>query len=120
MELASEGFTNLQQYIEKAKIPEIIRFYKFPNNAKEQIFDLIKWKYFSFNQGDVRILFDQLKNLEYDGKIEAPHYLQLSYLMSTYVQPIYVYYLDDLGFVINSTGKDAYKSYYDIPNINIC
>ncbi|RZC35932.1 carboxylesterase 4A, partial [Asbolus verrucosus] len=105
LELASQGYSQLQQYAEKAKIPEIIRLYKFSLTNKDPIFDLINWKYFSSNQGDVRILFDELKNLEFQSKIEAPHFLQLSHLISSYVQPIYVYFMDDLGFVLNTTDS---------------
>ncbi|XP_068916707.1 carboxylesterase 4A-like isoform X3 [Tenebrio molitor] len=105
LELASQGYPQLQQYIEKAKIPEITRLYKLSTTNKDQIFDLIKWKYFSSNQGDVRILFDELKDFEYQAKIEAPHFLQLSQLISSYVQPIYVYFMNDVGFVLNTSDS---------------
>lgn len=106
IEFASQGYSQLQQYVERAKIPEIIRLYRFSTASKDQMYDLIKWKYASINQGDVRILFDQIKQLEYEAKIEAPHFLQLSYLLATYVQPIFVYYMEDIGFVVNTTGSN--------------
>nr|WCC58157.1 carboxylesterase [Pharsalia antennata] len=102
LELASQGYAQLHQYVERAKIPEIIRLYKFHGGSREDIFDLIKWKYATVTQEDVRFLFDQLKELEYDSKIEAPHFLQLSQF-ATYVQPIFVYYVDDLGIMANTT-----------------
>ncbi|XP_076262047.1 carboxylesterase 4A-like isoform X2 [Rhynchophorus ferrugineus] len=102
-ELASKGFQQLYQYVERSKIPDILRAYKFANSSnRDQIFDLIKWKYTSSSQDDVRVLVNQIKQLEYESKIEAPHYLQLSHLTS-YVQPIYVYYMHDIGFNINTT-----------------
>lgn len=103
IQFASQGYSQLQQYVERAKIPEIMRLYRFSTNSREQIFDLIKWKYASGNEGDVRVLFDQIKQLEYEAKTEAPHFLQLSYLLSSYVQPMFVYYLEDIGFVVNTT-----------------
>lgn len=108
MELASQGYSQLQQYTEKAKIPEIIRLYKFSRASKDEISDLIEWKYFSSKEGNVRVLFEQLKDIEFQAKVEAPHFLQLSHFISTYVQPIYVYFVDDIGFVVNTTGTPSY------------
>ncbi|CAH0562199.1 unnamed protein product, partial [Brassicogethes aeneus] len=105
LELASQGYSQLQQYTERAKIPEIMRLYRFNGNIKDQIFELIKWRYTSFIEADVRILFQQLKNLEFESKIEATHFMQLSSLVSSYVQPIYVYFIDDIGFVLNTTAS---------------
>lgn len=104
MELASQGYIQLQQYMERGKIPEIMRLHRFTGQNKDQIFELIKWKYALNNDADVRVLFDQLKNLDFESKIEAPHFMQLSHLVSSYVQPIYVYYIDDIGFVLNTSG----------------
>ncbi|EFA11201.1 pyrethroid hydrolase Ces2a isoform X1 [Tribolium castaneum] len=105
LELASQGFTQLQQYVEKVKIPEIARLYKLGASNKDHIYDLIRWQYFSSNQGDVRLLYDELKDFEFQAKVEAPHFLQLSHLISSYVQPIYVYFMDDVGFVLNTTDS---------------
>ncbi|XP_030748801.1 liver carboxylesterase 4-like isoform X1 [Sitophilus oryzae] len=104
-ELASKGFQQLNQYMDRAKILEILRAYRFSNSTnRDQLVDMIKWKYSSPSQGDVRILVDQIKQLEFEAKIEAPHFLQLSHLTS-YVQPIYVYYMPDLGFNVNTTDS---------------
>ncbi|KAJ8917948.1 hypothetical protein NQ315_002643 [Exocentrus adspersus] len=105
LELASQGYSQLQQYMERAKIPEVIRLYKFNGISRDDIFDLIKWKYSTANHGDVRVLFDQLKHLEYESKIEAPHFLQLTQFATYYVQPVFVYYIDDLDIVLNTTGN---------------
>ncbi|KAJ8947149.1 hypothetical protein NQ318_002511 [Aromia moschata] len=107
LELASQGYSQLRNYLERAKIPEIMRLYRFNSATKDDIMELIKWKYASSNQGDVRVLFDQLKNLEFEAKLEAPHFLQLSHLITSYVPPIFVYYIDDLGIVLNTTDHLA-------------
>ncbi|KAJ8975969.1 hypothetical protein NQ317_000673 [Molorchus minor] len=103
VELASQGYSQLHQYMERAKIPGLIKSYRFNGATKDIISDLIKWKYASSSQGDVRLLFEQLKNLEFEAKLEAPHFLQLSHLITFYVQPIFVYYIDDLGISLNAT-----------------
>lgn len=106
-EFASQGYAQLLQYTEKAKIPEIIRLYKFPVMVKDRIYDLIKWKYFSSDQSNVRSLYNGLKELEFDAKIEAPHFMQLSYLITSYVQPIFVYFIDDTSFGENSSDSSV-------------
>lgn len=104
-ELASKGYLNLERYVEKSKIPELLKMYRFDKHNRDEVFDLIKWKYVSPTSGSPRTLFQELKQLEFDAKIEAPHFLQLNYLLSSYVQSIYVYYVDYNGFAVNTSGR---------------
>lgn len=104
-DLASKGYASLERYVEKSKIPEILKMYRYDGANKDEIFELIKWKYVSSNGGNPRLLFDDLKQLEYETKIEAPHFMQLNYLLSSYIQSIYVYYVDYDGFAVNTSGK---------------
>ncbi|XP_060516417.1 carboxylesterase 5A-like [Cylas formicarius] len=107
VDFASQGYQQLQYYVERSKIPEILRLYKFTKGPNyDQVFDLVNWKYGSTSQDDVRLLFDQIRNLEFESKIEAPHFLQLSYLNS-YVQPIFVYSINDVGPSLNTTDQLA-------------
>nr|QIK02117.1 carboxylesterase 19 [Holotrichia parallela] len=101
--LTAQGLLQLQQYIEKIKIPEIITRYNFNNNNKEQILELLKWRYVTTSQSNTNLLLKQLIQLEFESKIEAPHYSFLSLLESSYIEPIYAYHLDDLGFSLNSS-----------------
>lgn len=78
--------------------------YNFNTENENYVSEIIKWKYEISSQSDTKKLFDGLKKLDLDAKIEAPHFLQLSYLASSYVQPIYVYYLNDIGFQLNTNG----------------
>lgn len=101
LEYAKQGATKLQQYIEHKKIEEIIYRYNLNTDNKGYISDLIKWRFDVVNNIDAKMLFDNLKRMDIEARIEAPHFLQLNYLLSSYVQPIYVYYLDDMGFQVN-------------------
>lgn len=96
---------SLERYVEKSKIPEVMKMYRFDNGNKDEIFDLIRWKYVSPSMGNPRALFDDLKQLDFETKIEAPHFLQLNYLLGSYIQSIYVYYIDYDGFALNTTGR---------------
>lgn len=107
--MASKGYQNLERYVEKYKIPEILKLYRFDRNNKDEIFDLVKWKYVSPTLGSPRTLFQELKQMEFDAKIEAPHFLQLNYLLSSYVQSIYVYYVDYNGFAMNTSGTFIFQ-----------
>ncbi|KAF2884977.1 hypothetical protein ILUMI_21198 [Ignelater luminosus] len=102
MKLASQGYTQLQQFAELSKIPEIMKRYSLNGRFKKQISDFIDWRYIEPSNGDVRILLEQLKRLEFESKIEAPHFLQIQYLLSSYIQPIYVYYLENPGIMLNA------------------
>lgn len=106
MKLASQGYTQLQQFAELSKIPEIMKRYSLNENGKfkKQISDFIKWRYIDPSNGDVRILLEQLKRLEFESKVEAPHFLQIQHLLSSYIQPIYVYYLENPGIMLNTVG----------------
>ncbi|KAF5296929.1 hypothetical protein FQR65_LT10079 [Abscondita terminalis] len=101
--LVNSEYMQLQQYVEVSKIPELIKRYQLNVKNSNQIFELIKWKYVTPTYANVRELLKQLKNLDYESKIEAPHFLQLDYMLHTYVQPIYVYDLENPGFMLNST-----------------
>lgn len=75
------------------------------NDNKGYVSDVIKWKYDVSNNMDTKKLFNNLKEMDYEARIEAPHFLQINYLLSSYVQPIYVYYLDEMGFQVNLNGN---------------
>lgn len=104
IELASKGYSNLERYIEKSKIPEIMRMYRFEGPIKDEIFELIKWKCVSPSMGNARLLFEEVKQMEFETKIEVPHFMQLNYLLSSYIQSIYVYYVNYEGFSLNTSG----------------
>lgn len=106
-QIAQQGTIQLQQFFEQSKIQEIMRKYQLDINNKEEIIELIKWQYIYDNQRNVRSLLDQLKAFEFETKLEAPHYLQVNYLLRTYLQPIYVYDIDDFGLQINNTNADS-------------
>lgn len=108
--MSSQGFGQLQQYIEQSKIPEILKRYEFNSERQEEITELIKWKYDISNQEDVNVLFRKLKQLDYDVRIEAPHFMQLNNLQTSYVQPIYVYYIDTLGIELNNVNGECLRS----------
>lgn len=74
------------------------------NDNKGYISDVIKWRYDVSSNMDTKSLFENLKQLDFEVKIEVPHFLQLNYLLSSYVQPVYVYYLNDMGFQLNLNG----------------
>ncbi|XP_017775740.1 PREDICTED: acylcarnitine hydrolase [Nicrophorus vespilloides] len=103
MELASQGSMNLQQFMEQLKIPEILRRYQFIN--KEEIAELLKWRYVMPAQQDARSLLEQLKTLDFEAKIQGPEISQLKELSETYSQPIYAYFIDEVGFVLNATDS---------------
>lgn len=104
IKLANQGYIHLRQYMEFSKIPEILMRYKLSGRDQDKIVDSIHWRYIEAANGDVQLLLDQLKYMEFETKLEAPYFLQLQYLLSTYVQPIYVYYLENPGFMFNTTG----------------
>ncbi|KAK5644290.1 hypothetical protein RI129_008135 [Pyrocoelia pectoralis] len=100
---ATQGYLELEQYLELSKIPEIIKRYQLMGKNYPQILETIKWRYITSSNHKVKVLLQQLKNLEYETKIEAPHFLQLQYLQTFYTQPIYVYNLENPGFILNAT-----------------
>lgn len=104
IELASKGYSNLEKFIEKSKIPEIMKMYRFDGPNKDEIFELFKWKYISSSLGNARLLFEELKKMEFEAKIEVPHFMQLNYLLSSYIQSVYVYYLKYNSFSVNTSG----------------
>lgn len=104
IDLASKGYSNLERYLEKSKIPEIIKLYRFDGPSRDEIFELIKWKCVSPSMGNARSLFEQLKQMEFETRIEVPHFMQLNYLLSSYLQSIYVYYVSYEGFSVNTSG----------------
>lgn len=108
IELASKGYSNLERYIEKSKIPEIIKMYRFDGPNRVDIFELLRWKCISPSLGNARLLFEEVKQLEFEAKIEVPHFMQLNYLLSSYMQSIYVYYVHYDGFSLNSSGMFRY------------
>lgn len=107
MELASKGYSNLERYIEKSKIPEIIKMYRFEGPNRDEIFELIKWQCVSPGLGNARLLIEELKQMEFEAKTEVPHYMQLNYLLSSYIQSIYVYYVNYNGFSLNRSGASS-------------
>lgn len=102
--MASKGYSNLERYIEKSKIPEIMKMYRFEGPTRDEIFELIRWKCVSASMGNARKLFEQLQQIEFESKVEAPHFMQLNYLLSSYIQSIYVYYVNYEGFSLNTSG----------------
>lgn len=104
IELASKGYSNLERYIEKSKIPEIIKMYRFEGQNRDEVFELIKWQCVSPSLGNARLLIEELKQMEFEAKIEVPHFMQLNYLLSSYIQSIYVYYINYNGFSLNKSG----------------
>lgn len=65
--------------------------------------DLLKWRYATSNQ-NIDLLLKQLLQLEFDSKIEAPHYTFLNSLESSYIEPIYAYHLEaDFDISLNIT-----------------
>ncbi|KAK4887815.1 hypothetical protein RN001_004086 [Aquatica leii] len=100
--LDNSEYIHLQQFIEVSKIPEIMKRYQFNAKNTNQISELIKWRYVTPTNGNVRNLLKQLQNLDYESRIEAPHFLQLDYMKHAYAQPIYVYNLENPGFILNT------------------
>ncbi|XP_031339910.1 liver carboxylesterase 4-like isoform X2 [Photinus pyralis] len=100
---AGQGYMQLEQYMELSKIPEITKRYHLKGKNYPQILEAIKWRYITSSDRNVKLLLQQLKNLEYESKIEAPHFLQLQHLQKSYTQPIYVYDLENPGFILNAT-----------------
>lgn len=71
------------------------------HDNKVYVADVIKWQYDIVNNMDVKKLYQNMKMLDLHSRIEVPHFMQLNYLLSSYVQPIYVYYLDNMGIDID-------------------
>lgn len=89
------------------KLPDIARHYDLLNSENEQeILDVLKWMYVSSSNGDTSILLKELNRLDFESKLEAPMYRFLEYLETSYIQPVYVYFLDDVDIVLNGTGKN--------------
>lgn len=107
IDLASKGYSILEQYIEKTKIPEVIKRYRFEGPNQEEIFDMIKWKYVSPTMGNARLLFEELQQLEFETTVEVPHFMQLNYLLSSYIQSIYVYEVTYDGFSLNMSDLEV-------------
>lgn len=101
MDYAKQGSTKLQKYIEHNEIEEIITRYNMNGDNKDNVIDVIKWQYDIGINMDVKKSLENLKRINLHTRIEVPHFLQLNYLLSSYVQPIYVYYLDEMDFEVN-------------------
>lgn len=78
--------------------------YRLESPSRDEIFEMIKWKCVSPSLGNARMLFDELRQMEFETKVEVPHFLQLNYLLSSYIQSIYVYYVNYDGFSLNTSG----------------
>lgn len=78
--------------------------YRFNGPNLDEIFDLLKWKCVSPTLGNARLLFDGLKQMEFEALVEVPHFMQINYLLSSYIQSIYVYYVNYEEFSLNTSG----------------
>nr|XP_022901143.1 carboxylesterase 4A [Onthophagus taurus] len=103
-DLSNQGILQLQQHIDHVEIPEIIRKYKLNTNNKVHIMELLKWRFISSSQSHLQLLLKQLKDLDFEAKIEAPLYSLLATLEMSHIGPLYVYYLSDLGIHLNTTN----------------
>ena len=107
LQFASNGYQHLLHYTNDFKLQDIVRHYDLLNSENErEILDVLKWMYVSPSNGDTSILLKELNRLDFESKLEAPMYRFLEYLEISYIQPVYVYFLDDMGISLNETGKD--------------
>lgn len=89
----------------KSKIPSIMKQYRLDGFNKDDIFDLITWKYVLPCLGVTKKLLEEVGNIEFDSMVEAPHFLQINYLLSSFMQQVYVYQINYDGFAFNTTGN---------------
>ncbi|KAL3289694.1 hypothetical protein HHI36_023095 [Cryptolaemus montrouzieri] len=97
--LLSQGYFFLQKYVEKVKIPELIKLYRLDEKVQDLITNLLEWEYSLFIDADGRFLVNQLRKMEYEAKIEAPTFHQVSLISQRSKQPVYVYCVEDIDIV---------------------
>ncbi|XP_045482256.1 liver carboxylesterase 1F-like isoform X2 [Harmonia axyridis] len=103
--LLSQGYFFLQKFVKKVKIPEILELYKLNETMRDLIANLIEWHYSLFFDIDGRFLIDQLKKLEYEAKIEAPVFQQISYMSQHTSSPTFVYSIKHDEFITDISDE---------------
>ncbi|KAK9889076.1 hypothetical protein WA026_004349 [Henosepilachna vigintioctopunctata] len=97
--LLSQGYFFLQKFVERVKIPELVKLYRLNEKLQELIAHLIKWEYSLFIDTDGGFLIKQLEKMEYEAKLEVPVFHQISYMGQLSRQPTYAYSVQDMDFI---------------------
>lgn len=80
-----------------------MRRYNLDGFNQIEVTDLLRWKYITPGQTNANMLLKLFHQLEFDSKIEAPHYSFLNHLESTYIEPIYAYDFENFNLDLNTT-----------------
>lgn len=89
------------QYAEESVIPTIIHQYGFDGPNKEDVKDIIRWKYLWSVEKDARVLAAKIHNLQWDARVAAPHDKQLSLLSNSSRMLIFNYVLHQFSTLAN-------------------